>query len=171
MTTRAGLALPRIVASAKHAGYKNGQSESTSMKTKIQMVLAYLSALTATLVITNPITSASSVTFHVLLARMRTRMSVIHAPRTTRIEYQAKVSAWKTALVGSMRRPKALHVRSVMIHVLIAKETLSSVQPVMQTVSSPSSLKMSASVSAPLVILQSMENAKSASLHVLLALV
>lgn len=97
-------------------------------------------------------------------------MSVIHALRNILTEYQVKASAWKTALVASTRRPKALHVRSVMIHVLIAKETLSSVQPVMQTASSPSCLKMSASVSAPLVILQSMENAKSASLHVLLAL-
>ena len=46
----------------------------------------------ATLVIMNPITSASSVTFHVLLARMRIRMSAMNVPRTTLIESQVKVS-------------------------------------------------------------------------------
>ena len=120
----------------------------------------------ATVVIMNPITFASSVTFHALLAKMRIRMSVIYVPQTTLIEYQVKVSAWKTALVASTRRLKALHVHSVTIHVLTAKETLSSVHPAIQRASSPSSLITSASVSAPLVIQQSMENAKSVSLLV-----
>ena len=47
----------------------------------------------ATLVIMNPITFASSVTYHALLAKMRIRMSVIYAPRTTLIESRVKVSA------------------------------------------------------------------------------
>ena len=92
MTTHAGLALPRIVPSVRHAGCRNGQSESTFTKIKIQLVLAYPNALMATLVIMNPITSASSVTFHVLLARMRIRMSAMNVPRTTLIESQVKVS-------------------------------------------------------------------------------
>ena len=71
--------------------------------------------------------------------------------------------------MASMRRPKVLHVRHVTIHALTAKVTLNSVQLAIQTVSFPSYLITSASVSAPLVIQQSMVNAKSVSLHVLLA--